>query len=272
MALNNLSSDLLNGHSHIQVEEFMKQGDALQFNSGKNQRIIKNTLPSIEITLSYNNISKTKFDALKSAYELNHANTFELTNTSQETLSEIDSRYKYITGSDASTYAFREFKFTVRVDLRYTGTIKLISSVFFDYPEYQNLFTQSSSYSPVTTTDTGFITLMETSTPYQVDYEYMSTSLFSNIGQSSRHIKDKGGLRKKWTLSWLLSETKFLALLKFYRMRGGIMSDFGMPENGVVFNGVTGTVTKSIFMKDSFKYNRNINGLYTCSADIVEIL
>jgi hypothetical protein len=293
MALTNLSSDLLNGHSHIQVEEFMKQGNALQFNSGKNQRVVRNTLPSIELTISYKNIDKTKFDNLKSAYEINHSNTFELSNTSQETLSEIDARYKYIAGSNASTYAFREFKFSVRVDLKYTGTIKLISSVFFDYPEYQDLFTQASSYSPVTTADTGFITLMETATPYQVNYEYLSTSLFSNIGQSARHIKDRGGLRKKWTLSWLLSETVFLALLKFYRMRGGIMSDFGMPDSGVILTEYlkteagyfitteagdklitegAGAITKAIFMKDSFKYDRNINGLYSCRADIVEVL
>lgn len=271
MALNNLSSDLLIGHSHIQVEEFTKQGGALEFNSGKNQRVIRNTMPSIELTISYKNIDKTKFDALKSAYEINHSNTFELSNTTQETLSEIDVRNKYIIGSEASTYAFREFKFSVRVDLRYTGTIKLISSVFFDYTEYQSLFTQSSSYSPVTSTDTGFTTLLGSSTPYQVDYEYLSTSLFSNIGQSARHIKDKGGLRKKWTLSWHLSESAFLALLKFYRMRGGIMSDFGMPEEGSTGIG-SGSITKAIFMTDSFQYDRHVNGMYTCKADIVEVL
>ena len=153
------------------------------------------------------------------------------------------------------------------------------------------MFSQSSSYTPVTTTDDSFETVLNSATPYQVDYEYVSNSIFSNIGNSARHIKDKGGLRKKWTLSWLLQETNFLELLKYYRKKAGIMGVFGIPEEGSTgintekylenaddyvvtdyFENEDEYLTKAMFMKDSFQYSRRVDNIYVCKADIVEVL
>lgn len=263
MALTNRTPYILHDHSHIQVEQWHKTGEAIQFNSGKNQRIVKNSMGALEMTISYKNISQSSFETKRTQYEAAFASTFILTAGD-----DIDWRDDRLVDS-SNTWAFKEFKFKATANQRWTGTIKLVTSVFFDFPEYQDAFTQSSTYSPVTTTDTSFVNLMTNyAQPYQIEYEYINNSIFSNIGQSARHIKDKGGLRKKWQLSWLLQESDFLELLKFYRKRGGIMSKFGMPRLGF------GTIgkTEATFMNDSFKYDKRVDGMYICKADFVEVL
>lgn len=269
MALPNLTSSLMYKHSHVQIEEWTKQGSAVQFNSGKSQRIVSNTLPAIEMTISYKNIPHSTYVVIRNIYQTNHSNTFELDTTAEEDLALIDPRRNHLDDDNVSVWAFKEFKFKVGSDVKYSGTIKLISSVFFDFTEYQSAFTQASTYSPVTSINTTFTSLLTNyAQPYQIDYEYINNSVFSNIGQSARHINDKGGLRKKWSLSWILQQSDFLELLKYYRQRGGIMSKFGMPELGYG----TSDTTDAIFMTDSFKYDKRVDGLYTCKADIVEVL
>lgn len=308
--MNNLTTDLLTNHSHLNVEEWTKQGNAVEFNSGKNQRVISSSIPAIELQISYKNLTFTKFTVLKNAYESNHSNTFIV-----DTETEISDLRPDIMGLNSSVWAFKEFKFTATAPLIYNGTITLVTSVFFNYTEYQQAFSQASAYTPIVSTDSSFETVLGSATPYKVDYEYVSNSIFSNIGQSVRHIKDKGGLRKKWTLSWILQEADFLTLLTFYRKKAGIMGVFGIPEEGTVganiekycenatdyveedtdeyiTNGYWATgfvgdastydglyfvteveyLTKAIFMQDSFKFDRRVDNMYLCKADIVECL
>jgi hypothetical protein len=259
MALIDITSDVLTDHSHIQIEEWHKQGSALTFDSGKSQRIVGGSMGALEMTITYNNVTQSRFETLRDKYENNYAQTFIL-----KAGSDIDWRDDQLVDS-SNVWAFQEFEFSIGVNTKYIGTIKFITSVFFDFPEYQSIFTQSNSYTPVISTDTSFTTL--NAVPYHVRYEYINNSIFSNIGQSVRHIKDKT-LRKKWQLSWLLEQADFLELLMFYRKRGGIMSAFGMPELG---HGTT-SKTEAIFMQDSFKYDKRLDGLYACQADIVEVL
>ena len=271
MAMPNLTNALMYKHSHVQIEEWTKQGQSLQFNSGKNQRIVTNTIPAIGMVISYKNISQSVFENIRNAYQDYYAQTFELDTTNEEDLALIDPRRDHLHNDNVSVWVFKEFKFKATSNQRWTGTVKLVTSVFFDFTEYQYLYDQGwfSQYSPVTTTNTTFTSLMTNyAQPYQVDYEYVNNSIFSNIGQSARHIKDKDGLRKKWTLSWLLEQSDFLELLKYYRQRGGIMSKFGVPKLGF------GTIgkTEAIFMTDSFKYDKRVDGMYSCKVDIVEVL
>jgi len=263
--MNNLTTTILANHSNIKVEEWFKQGKAIEFNNGKNQRIIHNSIPAIEMQVSYNGLTKAQFDTLASAYEDNHSNTVIID------ADDIHDLRDTVIGTNASTWAFKEFKFSVIAPQTYSGTIKLITSVFFNYTQYQNLFSQSSTYSPVTSTDTSFTTVLSSAQPNKVDYEYVNNSIFSQIGKSARHIDDKSGLRKKWKLSWLLDETDFLELLTFYRKKGGIMGQFGMPPEGA--NGLgSGTKTNAMFLKDSFKFDKRLDGMYICNAEIVELL
>ena len=309
--MNNLTSTILANHSNIQAEERTKQGQAIEFNSGKNQRVIGSSIPALEMTLTYKNITLVNFELLRGLYEANHANTFIVD------ADDINDLRPDVMGLNSSVWAFKEFKFRATADTLFNGTITLVSSVFFNYTQYTAALTQSSTYSPVTSTNTDFDTLLDSAQPYQVEYDYVSNSIFSNIGQSVRHIKDKGGLRRKWKLSWLLNESQFLLVQKFYRQKAGIMGSFGIPDRGykphqyntvelfdemttyiedytdyfaddylenegefmLVLSGTGVEVddglfskTNAIFVDDAFKFTKRVDNMYVCSADIVESL
>jgi len=309
--MNNLTSNILANHSNIQVEEWLKQGNTIQFNSGKNQRIVNSSIPALEIVLNYKNMSLDNFESLRNIYEQNHSNTFIVD------ADDINDLRPDVMGLNSSVWAFKDFKFRVTANHLFNGTVTLVSSVFFNYSEYTDALTQASSYSPITSTNTDFDTLLDIAQPYQVEYDYVRNSIFSNIGQSARHIKDKGGLRRKWNLSWLLNETQFLSLQKFYRQKAGIMGSFGIPDRGykphqyntvelfdemttyiedytdyfaddylenegefmLVLSGTGVEVddglfskTNAIFVDDAFKFTKRVDNMYVCSADIVESL
>jgi len=283
--VNDLTSTILANHSHLEVEEWTKQGSTIEYNSGKTQRIVNTSIPAIEMQISYRGLTFDQFNALKTAYQNNHSNTVIID------ANDVHDLRPDVMGLNSSAWAFKEFRFTVVAPKIYSGTIKMITSVFFNYTEYQNAFAQSSSYTPVTSLDDSFEGVLNIVTPYQVEYEYFSNSIFSNIGQSARHIKDKGGLRKKWKLSWLISQAQFLELQKYYRKKAGIMGTFGIPDEGSV--GINAEhvylinqddyvttdyindkedLTKAMFMQDSFKFSRRLDNMYICEADIVESL
>jgi hypothetical protein len=252
-------------HNNVKVEEWVKQGGALEFNNGNNQRIIANSVPALEMDVSYSGLTKAQFDALVTVYEANHASTVII---DADDIHDLRDTAIHL---NASVWVFKEFKFSVVAPQVYSGHIKLVTSIFFNYTAYQSEFSQSSSYSPVTSSDTSFTTVLNTAQPNKVEYEYVTNVNASSIGQSARHIADKGGLRKMWQLSWHLSESAFLTLLTFYRKKGGIMGQFGMPPEGA--NGLgSGTKTNASFMEDSFKFERLLDNRYVCKAKIVELL
>ena len=263
--MNNITTTIMANHNNINVEEWTKQGSALEFNNGNNQRIVKNSVPAIAMDISYDGLTKAQFDALVTVYEANHASTVIIDADDIHDLRDTS------IGLNASVWVFKEFKFNVVAPQIYSGQIKLITSVFFNYSQYQNEFSQSSSYSPVTSSDTSFTTVLNTAQPNRVVFEYTTNVNGSTINNSAKYLKDKGGLRKVWELNWHLSESQFLTLLTFYRKKGGIMGQFGMPPEGA--NGLgSGTKTNAGFMDSSFKFERLLDNRYTCKAKIVELL
>lgn len=263
--MNNITTTIMANHNNINVEEWTKQGSALEFNNANNQRIVRNSVPAITMNISYDGLTKSQFDALVTVYEANHASTVIIDADDIHDLRDTS------IGLNASVWIFKEFKFNVVAPQIYSGQIKLITSVFFNYSQYQNEFSQSSSYSPVTSSDTSFTTVLNTAQPNKIVFEYTTNVNGSGIGNSARHLADKGGLRKVWELNWHLSESEFLTLLTFYRKKGGIMGQFGMPPEGA--NGLgSGTKTNAGFMEDSFKFERLLANRYTCKAKIVELL
>jgi hypothetical protein len=234
----------------------------MTFDSGKEQRVVGGTIPAFEITLSYSNITLTKYSVLRYVYEHNFANTFKCLFDNK-----IDKRSQLMT-NDAEVFMFKDFQFTADAKKPniISGKITLSSSVFFNFPTYQNLFEQSSEYIPTITTDTSFINVLEDAQPNQVSYKYSNQSIMSNIGISGRHIKDKG-LKRAWSLTWFLQETDFLKLLTFYRKKSGIMGEFGIPANG--YNNTE--IINARFMQDSIQYQRRLDGLFQVSADFIEV-
>tara|TARA_R110002051_G_scaffold316421_1_gene396025 strand:+ start:370 stop:1161 length:792 start_codon:yes stop_codon:yes gene_type:complete len=263
--MNNITTTIMANHNNVKVEEWVKQGGALEFNNGNNQRIIANSVPALEMDVSYSGLTKAEFDALVTVYEANHASTVIVDADDIHDLRDTS------IGLNASVWVFKDFKFNVIAPQVYSGHIKLVTSIFFNYTAYQSEFSQSSSYSPVTSSDTSFTTVLNSAQPNKVEYEYVTNANASSLGQSARHISDKGGLRKMWQLSWHLSEADFLTLLTYYRKKGGIMGQFGMPPEGA--NGLgSGTKTNASFMEDSFKFERLLDNRYVCKAKIVELL
>lgn len=283
--MQNLTSDLLVKNYHYEIEEFTKQGSALSFDSGKEQRIVTSSIPAIELTISYRGLTWNEYEVMRKVYEDNHSNTFIV-----DINSEIDKRPD-IMDINSATWAFKDFTFSIDAKERlYKGKITLVTSVFFNYTAYQSLFSQTSSYTESATTNQDFMNILDDAQPYQVQLKYINNALFSNIGQSARHIKNKGGLKRSWSLSWLLEESDFLKLQTFYRKKAGIMGEFGMPSFGtnivtlseyveagyvdsgyVEFDGNYDNISLARFAQDSFQSQKRVDGLFTCTADIIEV-
>tara|TARA_B100000768_G_scaffold172980_1_gene181768 strand:+ start:6765 stop:7556 length:792 start_codon:yes stop_codon:yes gene_type:complete len=263
--MNNITSIIMANHSNIKVEEWTKQGSAVEFNNANNQRFVRASIPAIEMAITYSGLTKAQFDTLRSAYETDHSETVIID------ADDIHDLRDSSVGAGGSTWAFKSFKFTVTAPQVYDGQIVFITSVFFNYSQYQTLTSEVSTYAPVTSSDTSFTTVLTTAAPNKVEYEYLTNTNASALGQSVRHMRNKGGFRKMWNLSWHLSESQFLSLLTFYRKKGGILGQFGMPPEGA--NGLgSGTKTNAGFVSDSFKYERLLDNRYVCQAKIVELL
>lgn len=287
--MENLTDILLTDNFQYQVEETVKQGGALSFGSGREQRMVSGSIPAHEIVMSYHGLDWEKYKLLREAYENNNSNTFIV-----DFSDKVSDLRKQLLTIDGSVFAFKSFRFKISKNRLYDGRITLVTSVFFNFPEYQERFDQSSHYTKSPTDDDSFIKVLATSAPYSVDLYYHNNAIFSNIGKSARHIRNKGGLKRAWTLNWLLTEINFLKLLKFYRQQSGIMGEFGVFDYGFNAgytipyidddyienqNGVDGyfeqigfyNVSNARFLQDSLKYQKRIDGLITCRAELLEV-
>jgi len=313
--MNNLTSVLLSHNYHHQIEEWAKQGSSIPFDSGIEQRIVNYSVPAFELTISYRGLTYSNYKAIRDAYEANNSNTFIVDLNDEidtnyyieagtgyienqddyidQTISVIDLRPQTMT-LNSSVWAFKDFQFKVEArTLLYTGKITLVTSVFFNFDAYQDLFTQSSTYTQSPSTDLSFINILTDARPYAVDLKYINNAIFSNIGQSARHARNKGGLRRYWSMYWLLNESNFLKLLTFYRKNSGMMGEFGVPDYGteaglsvqyivdddeylenpddyVLWSGLD-SLSNARFQGDSFQYQKRIDGLYQCQADFIEV-
>lgn len=239
--MNNLTTTLNAKLSGVDAEEFTKQGGLIEMTAGNVQRIAAMTMPAFTIRLRYENISTVEWLALRDVFQLNHSNTFIY-----EANDIHDARLQAL-GVNASVWAFKNWEFTASAKTgRFSGVIELVSSVYFNYPEYQALATQESTYNFTESTDLTFNDLLSYISPYQVKYRYTGNSITSSIMRSNANIKDRGGLRKVWTLNWLVDEADFLELIQFYRKRGGVFSEFGMTDGGYTFS------VESLYMDDDY--------------------
>jgi len=260
--MTDLTSTLLVHHRDYEVEEWSKSGEALRFDSGKEQRVVTTSIPAITLTIDYKPLTYTQYNTLREAYENNHASAFLC-----DLDSFIDKRPTFMT-LNAATWTFSGFTFSIDAKTSlYKGKITLITSVFFNFSAYQDLFTQSSNYTRSTSTDDSFQLILDDAPAYQTLLSYASNNILSSIGNSVRHSKDKGGLLRTWSMSWLLNESQVLKLITFYRKNGGVMGEFGMPESW----SSSGQITNARFVQDSIQYNKRVDGLYACRADFIEV-
>jgi hypothetical protein len=239
--MNNLTSVLNANLNNVNIDEFTKQGGLIEMTSGNVQRIAAMTMPAFTIKLNYKNLNTDDWLALRDVYEKNHSNTFIYESTEAR-----DPRHEFI-GDNASVWAFKDWQFqTDARTRRFTGFVELISSLHFNYPAYAALGEQTSSYNFTESADYTFNDLLSYISPYSVKYRYTGNSLVSSIMRSSSNIKDRGGLRKVWTLNWLVDEADFLELIQFYRKRGGVFNEFGMTDGGYTFS------VESLYVDDGY--------------------
>jgi len=66
--MNNLTSTIMANHQHLQVEEWLKQGHSVQFNSGKTQRVVNSSIPALQMQVSYNNLTKSQLLLMQTIY------------------------------------------------------------------------------------------------------------------------------------------------------------------------------------------------------------
>jgi len=259
--MNNLKTTLLTKNSRYDLDESGKQGSSVQFDSSSEQRITKFSIPSSKMVISYRGLSNTEFQTLRGVFEDNYANTFIL-----DLDNFMDMRKETMTVNSA-TWGFSDFQFSKYPSGCINGEITLVTSLLFNFTEYQDLFTETSTNIIDISTDTTFKLLLQTSSPRSVAYNYLNNTLLSNIGRSQRLTKDKRGLRRVYTFQWLLRETEFLALLQYYRKHAGIMGEFGMTD----FDIDDALLINSRFMTEDIQYVKRLDGLYETELQIVEI-
>ncbi len=266
--MNDLTNSLLTPSANISLDESLKQSKTITFESGLTQTIGTKSVPSLIIDLDYRNISQEEYDIIDGAYQQNHSNTFLL-----DFGENLDPRILF-NRVDNGVYVFGNFNFSTSInqmngsEKRYSGKITLITSVIFNYVQFQDIFNQPSSYSPNVSTNTDFVTILSEINPQSVDYNYELNRKFTNQGKSVSTQIDLGNNKKKWKLKFLCEESEWILLITFFRKKGGI-NLFGMPKEGYYYSN-TQQLINARFEKDSFKHQKIIGGVYSIEFDIVE--
>lgn len=259
--MTSLTVTLLKNHSRFDSDETGKTGKSVMFDSSSEQRVTRYSMPSMTVTISYRGLSNADYEELRTAYESNYANTFIC-----DLNSKMDLREDTI-GTNGQVWIFTDFRFNKYPAGCINGQITIMTSVLFNYSQYQNLMSETSTNTVSESSDTTFKTLLTTTSPNSVTYGYKVNSGRSNIGLSARLNKDFQGLRRTYTLTWLTQETEFLALLQYYRRKSGIMGEFGMPDFDINSN----TLINSRFSSDSMQYVKRLDGLYETELTIEEV-
>lgn len=267
--MNNLTSVLLNKDANENFQESLKQSQRFNFEDGTAQTIGYKSVPSLIIDLNYRNISQEDYNAIESAYQSNHSNTF-LMNFGEN----IDPRINY-SRLNNGVFVFGDYRFSTSInqmnasEKRYSGKISLITSTIFNYNEFSNIFNEPSQYIPNTTENTDFTAVLSEINPQSVEYGYELNRRFSNLGQSVSTQIDLGNNKKKWKLRFICEESDWLLLITFFRKKGGI-GLFGMPLEGYYFSNNQQLINAS-FEQDSFKHAKLIGGVYQIEFNIIEV-
>lgn len=254
----------------ISLNESLKQSRTIDFESGTTQTIGTKSIPSIIVDLQYSAISQDAYNALESAYQNNHSNTF-LVDFGQD----LDIRVIYNLPNNG-VWVFANFEFETSIQLmnksekRYSGKITLITSVIFNYTQFAMIFDEPSSYSPNITDNADFTSVLDTINPQKVVYGYELNKQFKNLGRSIQTQKDLGNSKRTWKLDFFCQEAEWLELITFFRKKGGI-NPFGIPKEGFLISGDSQQIINARFRQDTFSHRKLIGGVYTVNFEIIEV-
>ncbi len=267
--MNDLTNVLIDTSFNISLNESLKQSRTFDFESGTTQTIGNKSVPSLIVDISYKNISETDYNNLESAYENNHSNTF-LVDLGQS----MDIRTLYDLKNNG-VWAFSNISFDTSIqnmnknEKRYTGRITIISSVMFNYSQFQKMFNEPSNYTPNQTSDESFMNVLDLISPQKVTYSYELNRQFKNLGQSVSTQKDLGNSKKTWKLEFMCQNSEWIELITFFRKKGGI-KPFGMPREGY-FKHQSQQIINARFKKDSFQHQKVVGNIYLVTFEVIEV-
>lgn len=271
--MNDLTTSLIPMAFNISFNESLKQAQTFSFESGTVQTIGNKSVPSLIIDINYQNISQAQYDAIEFAYQNNHSTTFLI-----DLGDSLDPRILYNRPNNG-VFVFGDFNFNTSInqinasEVRYSGKISIVTSVIFNYVQFQGIFNQPSNYSPNITTNTDFTSILSSVNPQSVEYGYKLNNRFSNIGQSVSTQDDLGNTKKTWKLQFFCEESEWLELITFYRKKGGI-GIFGIPTEGYLKNGQQQLINATFdteLENDSVRYQKQIGNVYSIVFNIIEV-
>jgi len=270
--MNELTSELIGTNNdkifNISLNETLKQSRTFDFESGKVQTIGNKSIPSIIIDLVYRDISQAQYDEIETAYQNNHSNTF-LIDLGQN----LDIRLLYNLPNNG-VFTFGEYGFETSInqmnasEKRYTGKITIITSVIFNYTQFQDIYNQPSSYTPKITTNEDFLNVLDLISPQKVIYGYELNKRFTNLGQSTSTQRDLGNNKRTWKLDFLCQESEWIELITFFRKKGGL-GLFGIPKEGYFKSGED--LINARFKDDNCSHQKMIGNVYLASFEIIEV-
>lgn len=263
--MNDLTSTLIGIESGISFNESLKQSKTFNFEDGTTQSIGYKSVPSITADITYTNISYDQFIAIETAFQNNHSNTFLVDLGSSKDARILSSRLN----NGVWVFADWRFSITSQQKNRYSGKITLVTSVIFNYTQFQDFYNEPSSYTPNVSYNEDFTNILSNINPYKVDYSYQLNKKLSNVGASISTQKDLSNNKRRWTLYFLCRSDDWLSLITFFRQKGSI-GLFGMPVDGFYID-INQQKILARFENDSFSHSQQIGGIYNISFSIIEV-
>jgi len=228
--MDNLTNNLLTFVNQYSINESLKNGLMFRFDNGNTQRMGNKNIVYTTLTLSYNNINCDVYKFLEFLYQNYFATTFLLNLPNEEDIRQIVD-----TSGNSSVWAMADFNFTVNANTwdKYKGSITLVSSVFFNYPKYQDLYQNAvSKYHYDYSNDFSFINeVLKVKNPKSINFRYITSMLKATVGRATQFQISKLGTVQSWDMSFYLNELQYRKLLRFYRSKG-VSKSFGMPKLG----------------------------------------
>lgn len=269
MALKNLTNALIGAQFNVNYDESLKQAIIFDFEDGTRQSVGTKSITSIIQDLSYRNLTEAQFDLIDLRYRENHSNSFRVD------IGVVDDPRTIHGNVEGGTWAFGEFKFTadardvsVSKGVRYNGSIALVTSVLFDYTEFNVLFNKPSTYTASISTNTDFLDVLDEIDSTRIEYGYKLNSLVNHNGQSVSTMEDLGNAAKTWKLSFIAETSAYATLVTFFRRKGTI-GIFGVPKRGRF--STSDQLIAARFAKDSFKRQKLVNGLHLVTFELEEV-
>ncbi len=267
--MTDLTSVLIPPSYNQSFNESSKQSMSFNFESGTAQTIGNKSISRIVIDIQYQNISEAQYQNIDASYQQNHSTTFQV-NLGKN----IDPRLIYGQTKNG-VFAFTGFHFDTSTqsmnghEKRYNGKVTLTTSVIFNYPEFQKLYNEPSTYSMNESSDISMHSLLDIISPHKVTYGYRLNQNKSNSGESVASQRDLKNAKKTWVLEFFCVESDWIELITFFRKKGGI-NPFGMPKEGY-FVSENQQLIKARFANDTMPHQRAIGGVYQLTFKIEEV-